>query len=94
MKKICEYGHTFFKTSDCPTCPVCEEQRKPSTGFLSKLGAPARRALEHKGITTLLELAKYSEKDILALHGMGSSSIPTLKQALEENGLSFKIGGE
>jgi len=58
--------------------------------FLSVLGAPARRALEHNGISTLKKLASFSEAEILALHGMGPSSIPKLLSALKDAGLSFK----
>ncbi len=57
--------------------------------FLSLIGAPARRALEREGITTLNALARYTEKDLLKLHGMGPSSIPKLASALAEEGLSF-----
>lgn len=88
--KTCKKGHQFYKSSDCPTCPICEEERKPKDNFLSLLGAPARRALEREGITTLDKLAVYSEKYILALHGMGKSSIPKLNEALAKAGLSFK----
>jgi predicted RecB family nuclease len=88
--KTCKNGHQFFKSSDCPTCPFCEEERKPKDSFLSLLGAPARRALEREGITTLEDLAKWSEKEILDLHGMGQSTIPKLKTILADNGLSFK----
>ncbi|WP_406687905.1 RNA polymerase alpha subunit C-terminal domain-containing protein [Rossellomorea vietnamensis] len=88
--KICDNGHTYVKKSDCPTCPVCEKERKPDTGFLSILSGPARRALENNGITTLEELAGFSEKEVLAFHGMGPSSIPKLKKALGEKGLGFK----
>lgn len=88
--KTCENGHQFFKTSDCPTCPKCEENRKPQNGFLAILGAPARRALENENIDSLEKLATFSEKEILKLHGMGKSSIPKLKQALEKSGLNFK----
>lgn len=88
--KICPKGHKFYKSSDCPTCPTCEAENKPETGFLSKLGNPARNALEVNGITTLTELAKYSEREILKLHGMGPRSLPTLRQALMDAGLSFK----
>lgn len=88
--KICEKGHKFYKSSDCPVCPVCEETRKPKKGFMAELAAPARRALENSGITTLKKLADYSEKDILKLHGMGKSSIPKLKEALRNEGYSFK----
>jgi predicted RecB family nuclease len=88
--KICDKGHTYGKKSDCPTCPICEKEQKPETGFLSILAGPARRALENNGIKTLEELAAFSEKEILAFHGMGPSSIPKLRKALLEKGLSFK----
>lgn len=89
-KRTCSQGHTYYKKSDCPTCPICEQARKPDRGFLSRLSAPARRALEAQGITTLQMLATYSEKDILKLHGMGPASLPKLREALQEQGLAFK----
>ncbi|MFJ2045447.1 RNA polymerase alpha subunit C-terminal domain-containing protein [Paenibacillus taichungensis] len=88
--RTCEQGHSYYKSSDCPTCPVCEKARKPKEGFLSLLSAPARRALENQGITTLQLLSQYTEKEILKLHGIGPSAMPKLRQALEEEGLSFK----
>ena len=87
--KICDRGHKFYKSSECPTCPICAAQDKPETGFLSLLSAPARRALEHAGITTLTKLSQHSEREILKLHGMGPKSLPTLRQALREAGLTF-----
>ncbi|MBR2566561.1 MAG: RNA polymerase alpha subunit C-terminal domain-containing protein [Paenibacillus sp.] len=89
-KRTCEKGHTFYKKSDCATCPKCEAERKPKEGFLSLVSAPVRRALESEGITTLTKLAEYTEKEILKLHGIGPSSIPTLRKSLEEEGLAFK----
>lgn len=80
-----------MKTSDCPTCPICERARKPERGFLSKLSAPAMRALENAGIDSLEKLASYSEKELLELHGLGKSSIPVLKNELATVGLAFKI---
>ncbi|WP_188455358.1 RNA polymerase alpha subunit C-terminal domain-containing protein [Virgibacillus oceani] len=88
--RICDKGHKYYKSSDCPTCPICEQERKPENGFLSLLSAPARRALENNGITSLEELATYSEKEILQFHGMGPSSLPKLRTALTEDGLSFR----
>ena len=88
--RICSKGHEYHKSSDCPTCPVCEKERKPGAGFLSLISAPARRALERENINTLLMLSKYQEKELLKLHGIGPSSIPTLKKALKEKGLSFR----
>lgn len=54
------------------------------------LSAPARRALTSIGITDVNQLAAYSEKEILALHGMGKASMPILKDALTKEGLAFK----
>jgi hypothetical protein len=90
--RACKKGHTYYKSSDCPTCPVCEAERKleVTNGFLSLLVAPARRALENKGITSLEQLTAFTEKEILALHGMGPSTLPVLKKALKEKKLSFK----
>lgn len=88
--KICSKGHRFYKSSDCPTCPVCEKERRPAEGFLYLLSAPARRALEGKNITTLKKLAKYSEKDILAMHGIGKTALPILHNALASEGLTFR----
>lgn len=89
-QKTCDNGHTFFKSSDCPTCPVCEQERKPTDNLLARLAAPARRALENAGIKTVDDLSKWSEKEIAKLHGMGPSSLPKLKKVLEEKGLTFK----
>lgn len=88
--KVCENEHRFYKSSDCPTCPICEENHKPKNNFLALLGAPARRALENHGILSPEKLCKYSEKEILSLHGMGKSTIPKLQKLLSENNLSFK----
>ena len=88
--RTCEKGHKYYKSTDCPTCPICEEERKPKDSFLSLIGAPARRALERENIKTLEDLAKWTEKEILKLHGMGPSTIPKLKTALKDKGLSFK----
>lgn len=88
--RVCRAGHRFTKTSDCPTCPVCEAARKPASGLLSVLGAPARRALEGAGIRTPAQLSKWSERELLELHGFGPSSLPALRAALRKAGLSFR----
>lgn len=88
--KTCKKGHQFYKSSDCPVCPICEDERKPKDNFLSLLGAPARRALENKGITTLEQLSKYTEKEILSFHGMVKSTIPKLQELLTNQKLSFR----
>lgn len=90
-EKTCKKGHKYFKSSDCPTCPICESEKKPKEGLFSHLSAPAGRALMNFGITTVLQLSKYKEAEILALHGMGKASIPILRRLLAENNLTFKI---
>ncbi|MCW5897941.1 MAG: DUF1801 domain-containing protein [Flavobacteriales bacterium] len=87
--RTCPKGHRYNKTSDCPTCPQCEAERAPVDGWMVKLGAPARRALESAGIRSLEQLASRSEKDLLALHGFGPASLPILRKALEAAGLQF-----
>ena len=68
--------------------PVRTRERRKKVFAL--LSAPARRALEHHGIYTVEKLSKYSEKEILKLHGMGYASLPKLRKDLEERGLAFK----
>jgi len=87
--RTCKNGHQYQKSTDCPTCPVCEEAKRPKDGFLALLSAPARRAMENAGITTLKQLSKYSQKDILALHGIGKTTIPVLKRELNMAGFGF-----
>jgi hypothetical protein len=63
----------------------------PNDNFLSLLSAPARRALENNGITTLEQLSKYSKKKVLKFHGMGKSSIPKLEKFLAEEKMAFHL---
>ena len=88
--KTCKNRHEFFKSSDCPTCPVCEAERKPKDNFLSLLAAPARRALENNGITSLEQLSTFTEKEVLDFHGMGKASIPKLKKLMSERKMTFR----
>jgi len=88
--KTCKKGHQFYKSSDCKSCPICEAENKPNDGFMANISAPASRALVNQKIKNLTDLAQYTEKQILALHGIGPSVIPKLKVALKDLGLSFK----
>lgn len=87
MLKTCPKGHQFYKTSDCPVCPRCEQEKEAF--FIPKLSAPARRALENAGINSLEKLAQYSEKELLKLHGLGKTAIPIFKKILKENGFEL-----
>lgn len=93
QKKTCSRGHVFYKSSDCPVCPKCWSgyyRQKNQGDFPDKLAAPALRALLHAGILNLTQLSKHTEKEVLALHGMGPGSIPLLKGAMKAKGLSFQ----
>ena len=67
------------------------QEALPKDNFLSTLSAPARRALENNGITTLEKLSKYSRKEVLKFHGMGKSSIPKLEKLLSDQNMSFRL---
>jgi predicted RecB family nuclease len=88
--RTCPKGHSYIKSTDCPTCPTCEAEKAKAGFFIDGMSAPARRALQSLGIDSLKKLAKHTETDILALHGMGPSSLPKMRAALKAAGLNFK----
>lgn len=63
---------------------------------LPKIAAPARRALDAADIHTLAELARHTEAEIAAMHGMGPKALATLREALVERGQGFthESGGD
>jgi hypothetical protein len=89
VPKTCVNGHTFEKTTDCPVCPTCEHSRTASGPF-PKIGAPATRALENADVWGLEELANWTERDLLTLHGMGPRAVGILREHLAAAGLAFK----
>lgn len=88
MRKTCANGHLFDKTSDCPACPTCERERMAASP-LPAIGAPATRALQAAGVDRLADLAAWSERDLLALHGMGPKAVDLLREHLAAGGLTF-----
>ncbi len=67
-----------------------QENLRRAGRLFPKMPAPARRALDAAGIRTLKDLSKWTETRLLALHGMGTASLPSLRKALKEQGLQFK----
>jgi hypothetical protein len=90
QRRVCPQGHTYFKSSDCPTCPRCEAARRPAAEFMQVLAAPARRALEAARLTTLAKLARKRESEVAQLHGMGPNALVRLRVVLKKEGLAFK----
>jgi hypothetical protein len=56
---------------------------------LPRIGRPATQVLELQGITTLKVVAERSERELLALHGVGPKAILILRTELEARGLQF-----
>lgn len=89
-QRICTNGHKYYKSTDCPVCPICEGMNKPSTEWLAALSAPSRRAMEAAGINSLKQLSTFTEKEVAAMHGVGPKVIRIMKEFLEENKLKFE----
>lgn len=63
---------------------------KQDTSDLPKTSAPAQRALESVGITTLKQLTEVTEAELLMLHGMGQNAVRILREELKAKGWSFR----
>jgi len=66
---------------------------KPETSNFPKISAPAMRALEAAGYTSLKQLTKVTEAELGQLHGMGPKALGILRETLKAQGLSFKQDG-
>lgn len=56
------------------------------TGWPKDVGAPAQRALESNGVMCLDDVTRLSERELLALHGVGPKAVAVIKAALHEQG--------
>lgn len=54
------------------------------------IGRPATRALAGAGWTTLAELARHTEAEVAALHGVGPRAVVVLTEALADAGLGWR----
>lgn len=89
-ERTCINGHKYLKSSDCPVCPICENEKNPFADFYIGLSTPAKRALENAGILSVEILLNYSEKELLELHGFGKKGVKILTKNLTEKGLQLK----
>jgi len=64
-----------------------EDQQK--SDFPVGLAAPAQRALAAAGITRLEQLTRFSEADLMQMHGIGPKALELLRQTLAAKGLYF-----
>ncbi|MFD6565764.1 helix-hairpin-helix domain-containing protein [Micromonospora profundi] len=56
---------------------------------LPKIGAPATRALNNAGYSTLRDLAGVPRADLAKLHGMGPKALGIIQSALEQHKLGL-----
>jgi hypothetical protein len=61
----------------------------PDNELPRSIGRPATSALHREGIYRLDQVAQRSERELLALHGVGPKAIRLLRVALEADGTSF-----
>ncbi|WP_437314827.1 DNA-binding protein [Sorangium sp. So ce385] len=68
-------------------------KEQPESSLPKGIGKPATRALALMGVSRLDQVARFSEAQLLSLHGVGPKAIGVLKAALEAQGKSFAKGG-
>jgi len=94
-----EAGLRFDPASDKRAEPInramAEERMKgvvEPTGpsDLPNIGRPAIRALAQIGVRNVDQLAGYTEREILALHGVGPKAIRILRPVMKELGVEFQ----
>ena len=67
----------------------------PGTGpppLPARIGRPALRALDAAGASSLHDVSRLREEDLLRLHGVGPRALAVLRDALAEHGLSLRGG--
>lgn len=62
----------------------------PNAAAFPPIGGPALRALATEGIRSLAALTRWSEHDLLQLHGMGPKGVRLLKEALATEGRQLR----
>jgi hypothetical protein len=60
-----------------------------SLDALPRVGAPATRALNAAGYTTLKGLAGVPRAELSKLHGVGPKALRIIEEALQEHGLAL-----
>jgi len=64
--------------------------RPEGTALPRNIGAPATAALRVVGVTVLEQLVDWTERDLVALHGVGPIAVARLGEALAERGQSLR----
>jgi ERCC4-type nuclease len=96
-----KHGKTSEAESQCPitASPAFRSEADRQTDairdeFPRGVARPALRALFAAGLTSLESLARVSEAELAALHGMGPKAVSLLRSALRDKGLDFRKEGD
>ncbi len=65
-------------------------EERPVDRWPKGTGNPASSALEHAGYRTLDDLTRLTEREALAIHGVGPKAVSVLREALAARGLAFR----
>lgn len=63
---------------------------RPVGDLPDAIGKTAARELAHHGITSLRAVAEHSQRELLAIHGVGPRAVAILAEALAARGLRFR----
>ena len=63
---------------------------RPVSDLPDAIGKTAARELSTHGITSLRQVADHSERELLAIHGVGPKAVAILGEALAAKGLQYK----
>jgi hypothetical protein len=63
---------------------------RPVGDLPNEIGKTAARELSLNGITSLEQVAAHSQKDLLAIHGVGPKAVRILGVALAARGLRYR----
>ena len=64
--------------------------QRPADRWPKGTGNPASSALEHAGYRTIEDLTNLTERELLAIHGVGPKAVGVLRAVLAERGLAFR----
>jgi DNA-directed RNA polymerase alpha subunit len=65
---------------------------RPVGDLPDAIGKTAARELSLNGITSLERVSAHTERELLAIHGVGPKAVRILGEVLAEKGLTFRSG--
>lgn len=63
---------------------------RPVGDLPDAIGKTAARELSLNGVATLAQVAAHTQRELLAIHGVGPKAVRILREALAERGLAYR----